>query len=285
MQKVFVGDVQGCAVELEELIARCEQQFGEQFEMWSVGDLINRGPFNLRALSLMRELVEAGRGRYVLGNHEIGLLRVWLGLREFRPQETAGEVLAASDAEDWVHWIRSRPLVVPGEIEGHPFVMVHASVHPDWTLDELCQRAERVAARLADADLANLRELLSSDPSDDVELVEDRNTLGRLTRCRSIGTDGTWSSGTPEHDADAWHQRWSSESHEYGVVYGHWAQQGLHVENRLRGLDTGCVHHGRGRDGFLTAWLPRALRESRDPFAQPDDRFWQIPAHRRYYGA
>ena len=64
-------------------------------------------------------------------------------------------------------------------------------------------------------------------------------------------------------------------------MYGHWARQGLHVAAGLRGLDTGCVHHGRGRDGWLTAWLPEAA--SSDPFATPDTSFWKIPARRAYY--
>jgi hypothetical protein len=63
-------------------------------------------------------------------------------------------------------------------------------------------------------------------------------------------------------------------------VYGHWSLQGLHVARGLRGLDTGCVHHGRGRDGLLTAWTPD---ERPDPFGVPDDRFVQVRAHARYW--
>ncbi|HEX5635437.1 MAG TPA: hypothetical protein VFX50_19475, partial [Gemmatimonadales bacterium] len=74
---------------------------------------------------------------------------------------------------------------------------------------------------------------------------------------------------------------WARAGHDYGVVYGHWALQGLHVAPRLRGLDTGCVHHGRDRDGFLTAWLPDP--RARDPFEVPDERFWHVRAHRPYY--
>lgn len=283
MQKIFIGDVQGCATELAELIAKAEAQFGEEFELWCVGDLINRGPRSLLALNLMRELVEAGRGRYVLGNHEISLLRIWLKVREPRPQDTAIEVLESSEADDWMHWLRTRPVLERGELADHEFAMVHASAHPDWSLTELETRARRIATRLAAPDLDSLRVLLGSDPVADASLEEDRDALGRLTRCRSILADGTWSSATPEREGDAWHDRWTSRGHDYGVVYGHWAMQGLHVAAGLRGLDTGCVHHGRGRDGFLTGWLPKAVRESRDPFALPDDRFWQIPAHEKYY--
>ena len=78
-----------------------------------------------------------------------------------------------------------------------------------------------------------------------------------------------------------WHTRFAESAHDYAVVYGHWALQGLHVAPLLRGLDTGCVHHGRGRDGKLTAWLPDP--DCARPFDTPDSCFWQIPARRAYY--
>ena len=65
-----------------------------------------------------------------------------------------------------------------------------------------------------------------------------------------------------------------------GIVYGHWALQGLHQTPDLRGLDTGCVYHGNGRDGLLTAWVPDP--KVADPFGQLDDGLWQIPAKGRY---
>src|SRR5690606_41345875 len=72
MQRIFVGDVQGCADEFDELLARARAAFGERFELWLVGDLVNRGPASLRVLRTVRALAEAGRARCVLGNHELG---------------------------------------------------------------------------------------------------------------------------------------------------------------------------------------------------------------------
>ena len=103
--------------------------------------------------------------------------------------------------------------------------------------------------------------------------------LARLTSCRSVSRTGRWSKHEPVAPDVAWHAAWSERRHDYGVVYGHWAMQGLHVAPGLRGLDTGCVHHGR--DGFLTAWLPDWKRD--DAFAVPDEGFWQVRARRRYY--
>jgi bis(5'-nucleosyl)-tetraphosphatase (symmetrical) len=279
VQRVFVGDVQGCADELEELLVRAGEAFGDRFELWVVGDLVNRGPHSLRALERVRALVDGGRGRYVLGNHEIALLRVATGLRPLSPLDSFGDVLGRADADEWVEWLRRRPLVDVGCLGRQPFVMAHAAVHPDWGLAELAARAARVEARLAHPDRRELERLLAADRARD----PDRDLLGRLTSCRSVGPGDAWSTDPPGDLSEqvAWHARWASQGHGYGVVYGHWSLQGLHVAPWLRGLDTGCVHHGRGRAGLLTAWLPDP--EADTPFQVPDGRFWQVRARRAYY--
>ena len=279
MQPIFVGDVQGCTEELDELLERAAADYGERFELWLVGDLINRGPGNLAVLRRVRELVDAGRARCVLGNHEIGLLMTATGLRERKPLDSFGDVLGAPDAAEWLAWLRRRPLLETGQIGHQRFAMVHASVHPDWSLAELERRARRVEARLGAADPREADALLAADPSRD----PDRDLLGRLTQARSVTRAGGWSAELPGGELEAWHRRWSARGHDYCVVYGHWSLQGLHIEPRLRGLDTGCVHHGRGRDGALTAWLPDPSALA--PFDVPDGRFWHIPARRMYYQA
>jgi bis(5'-nucleosyl)-tetraphosphatase (symmetrical) len=275
MQPIFVGDVQGCSEELEELLGRARDAYGSRFELWLVGDLINRGPDSLAVLRRVRELVDSGRARLVLGNHEIGLLLTAAGLRERKPLDSFGDVLEAPDAADWLAWLRSQPLLETGELGKQRFAMVHASVHPDWSLAELERRVRRIEARLADPREAAA--LLAADPAHD----PDRDLLGRLTQARSVTRAGGWSPELPGAELEAWHQPWSARGHDYCVVYGHWAMQGLHVEPRLRGLDTGCVHHGRGRDGSLTAWLPDPSAAA--PFDVPDGRFWHIPARKIYY--
>ena len=282
MQPVFVGDVQGCADELDELLAGARARLGAEFELWCVGDLVNRGPGNLRALEVVRARVEAGRARYVLGNHELALLRGWFGIQEPGPHDTYGDVLARADAAEWVAWLRRRPLLERGVLGDAPFAMVHAAVDPGWSLDEAGARARAVEAVLGGDDEAAARALLAGEGAPAL-----RDALALLTHCRSVTPDGRWSSGYPgsrdEHGAlrVAWHAAWSERAHGYGVVYGHWALQGLHVAPWLRGLDTGCVHHGRYHAGLLTAWLPDP--RARAPFAVPDASFLQVRAHRRYY--
>jgi bis(5'-nucleosyl)-tetraphosphatase (symmetrical) len=279
-RRIFVGDVQGCADEFEELLQRVVAAFGDDFELWVVGDVVNRGPQSLRALRRVRELVEAGRARCVLGNHELNLLRVAAGQRELAPLDSVGDILEIPDADDWIEWLRRLPLVVTGRIGRQPFAMVHAAVHPDWDLAELERRARRAEARLSAADRADAQAFLAADPAREPDL----DTLFRVVCCRTVAATGEWSSEPPELAPPAyrpWHAEWALREHGYGVVYGHWALQGLHVAPGLRGLDTGCVHHGRGRRGVLTAWLPDPEAEA--PFSLPDERFWRVPARRAYH--
>jgi bis(5'-nucleosyl)-tetraphosphatase (symmetrical) len=279
VQPIFVGDVQGCADEFDELLERAHAAFSDRFELWLVGDIVNRGPFNLRVLERVRELVERGRAHVVLGNHELSLLRTALGERELSRNDSFGDVLASDAAREWLDWLCHRPLVVTGTLGEQPFAMVHAAVHPDWDRDELVRRASSAEARLCLPDRDACAAFLATPAAGDA----DRDTLARLTSCRSVTRAGDWSSEPPDTGPQlrAWHVEWSRREHGYGVVYGHWSLQGLHVAPWLRGLDTGCVHHGRGRDGALTAWLPDP--GARAPFSLPDTRFWRVPARRAYY--
>ncbi len=284
-QHVFLGDVQGCADEFLEMLTRLHDRYGGDFVLHCAGDLVNRGPDNLRPLEKMRELVEAGRGHYVLGNHEIALISIGLGIRRLGERDTLGDVLASREAGDWVEWLRGQPLVECGEICGQRFVMVHAALHPDWSSADCAQHASRVAGRIASADVDSVREFLVQ-PAEGAQLDSDRGLLGRLVSCRSVGRGDSWSAREPVgSEAEPWHMAWSRRGHDYGVVYGHWARQGLHLAPGLRGLDSGCVHHGRGRDGYLTAWLPgsRERPEKSAVFDLPDDALWQVRARRRYY--
>lgn len=76
----FIGDVHGYADILEALLLRlgyhhhhgCWQH--EERTAVFVGDLIDRGPENLRTLALVKTMVEQGHARIVLGNHEYNAL-------------------------------------------------------------------------------------------------------------------------------------------------------------------------------------------------------------------
>lgn len=301
-QRVFVGDVQGCADELDAIVERADVDFAGDFELLLTGDLVNRGPASFRVLARVRALQDAGRARTVLGNHDVLLAAIALGVAEPARGDGLNDVLERPDAADWVDWLRRQPLLITGELGGSPFALVHASLAPEWTLASAAALAAELSARLADSNRAAARAFLGAahaarearkrasaravarapepaQPSADAALLD---AFGRVTSARAATPGGGWSERLPSEvpGGEPWHAAWSRAGHRFGVVYGHWALQRLHVAPRLRGLDTGCVHHGLEGDGFLTAWLPDET--ARDPFAVPDGRFWHERARRRY---
>lgn len=64
----IVGDIHGCADELNELVTRLA--LGPDDALVSVGDLFHRGPDPIGVVAVLR----AARARFVLGNHERAVL-------------------------------------------------------------------------------------------------------------------------------------------------------------------------------------------------------------------
>ncbi|MDH4016034.1 MAG: Smr/MutS family protein [Actinomycetota bacterium] len=283
-QPVFVGDIQGCAIELDEMLGRIEHAFGADFRLFVAGDAINRGDHNLQVLERIRNRIERGLGEMVLGNHELHMLRVALELQEPDENHTFHDVLDSQERDEWIAWLLRRPLATHGWVHGQRWVMVHASVHPDWTWAQAIRESRRVEHHLGSGDEALVRDLLALHPQEMPRRGSRRDVLGRITCARSVkGARCRWSSRAPwEEGGVAWHEAWLERGHTYGVVYGHWATQGLRVVPGLRGLDSGCIHHGRRGVGHLSAWVPQAeTHEGHLAFDAPDDDIWQVRARYR----
>lgn len=225
-QRVFIGDLQGCADELEDLLEAFDHDPAEH-ELWFVGDLVNRGPASARAL---RRVIELGANS-VLGNHDLHLLAAAAGQRKADRRDTFHDILDAPDREELLDWLRQRPLVH----EWDDIWLVHAGLSPSWS------DARAVAAPLEQA--LRRGQLPLEDPD-----------LAFLTRVRYCDTRGKRpdKKESPGPDFAPWNEHYRGSRM---VVCGHWAQRGLVVGERLRALDSGCVW---GKQ--LTAWLAREDR-------------------------
>lgn len=81
---LFVGDIQGCAEPLKELVRR---EYRDDRLIIFTGDLFDRGPQNGEVLTIMNELLNEDNVRLICGNHERHILSWMHGRstpREFR---------------------------------------------------------------------------------------------------------------------------------------------------------------------------------------------------------
>lgn len=216
---IFIGDIQGCREELEELLENLRFD-PTQDVLLPVGDLVNRGPDSLGTLRLLRRL----DARPVLGNHELHLFALLAGRRAPGKKDTLGELLASPERDELVAWLRAAPFV--RRIERT--LLVHAAVHPRWSDPE--------------------RELADADPA----APSSAALFAARTRyCDEQGNLPERDDAPPGPPFRPWHA-WI-EPARLGldtIVFGHWAAQGLHVRAGFRGLDTGCVW---GKS--LSAWV------------------------------
>lgn len=202
---LFVGDIQGCARELELLLERAGFRPGRH-RLLPLGDVINRGPDSPGALRLLEE---AG-AEPILGNHELGLLEIRSSGRvpdwARQPHSAYVQLQAAGRWEQAMAAIAAWPLVR----EGPDWIAVHAGLHPrlpwqetaPWFLTEVrfCDAAGRRPHGVPKG-----------------QLEPPPGFAPWFEHCREQRT----------------------------VFFGHWARRGLVLRRRQRGLDTGCVYGGR----------------------------------------
>jgi bis(5'-nucleosyl)-tetraphosphatase (symmetrical) len=248
MARYAIGDIQGCMASLERLLALIDFRAGRD-TLWLVGDLVNRGPRSLDVLRWAREHDDVVS--CVLGNHDLHFLARAAGAVGEKKRDTLDELLAAPDRARLVDWLRARPLV---HVDGK-HAMVHAGLHPRWSIDDARARAGELEAELRGPGWrAFLAQIAGggggAPPRWDPRLGGGdrwRAILAYLVRVRTVRSDGRVE---PDFDgppaaAPAGCVPWFAVANPawatHTVVFGHWAALGLDLGPHHAALDTGCV--------------------------------------------
>jgi hypothetical protein len=117
---VIVGDLHGCAAELEDLLAAVRFETGVD-HLVLVGDVVARGPDSHRAVALARRLGAA----WIRGNHEQKLIAAHKRGKSLGPDHR--KFARELSPEDW-KLLESTPLWL--DLPEHGLRVVHAGVVP-----------------------------------------------------------------------------------------------------------------------------------------------------------
>jgi hypothetical protein len=205
-----VGDVHGCAVELQLLIEKIDLQEGDL--LLSVGDLFHRGPDPAGVLRLLQDL--GPRFDMVNGNHELKLLNRLNGRRAKSLEDLRGDGNAKMHesalpvADELIAFIENRAYIQRRLLPGIAWADYAAA--SEWLLVHGCVLPNQVAEEIAPSQLVRKGQLKDLP-------------------------------GQP-----FWFEKWQGPEF---VVFGH-AQsaagehRNLNGEPSCYGLDTGCVYGG-----------------------------------------
>jgi len=248
MATYAVGDIQGCGLELQQLLDHMHFD-PMQDKLWLVGDLVNRGPDSLQVLRLIKSLGDSAIT--VLGNHDLHLLAVAAGTAELHHTDTLDEVLNAPDRDELLFWLRQQRILHAEN--GH--VLVHAGLLPQWSVEQAAVLAGEVEAALRGDDYATfLARMYGNAPHgwDDGLVGHKRlrvivNAFTRMRICTPQGEMEFRFKGEVEHIPPGyvpWYEAPGRNSRDATIIFGHWSALGLKVEPRVIALDTGCLWGG-----------------------------------------
>jgi len=215
----LIGDVHGCAGELEQLLhrlgynVRYEGVAGardyrihhpEGRKPVLLGDLVDRGPRTPDVIRLAMHLVEEGRGHCVVGNHD-DKFRRWLAGRDVKISHGLEATIEQFERESEAFRRRAADFIdgLPHHLllDGGDLVVAHAGVHADMHGEE----TSRVRAFAMFGEVSGERDVHG--------LPVRRN----------------------------WARNYSGQA---TVVHGHVAEPDVRERNNVVCVDTGCVFGG-----------------------------------------
>ncbi len=269
----FIGDLQGCCDAFERLLAEIGFSASRD-RLVVVGDLVNRGPDSLGTLKRLRDLGDAAT--CLLGNHDLHLLAVALGVRKARRDDTLDDILQSKKREQWIDWLRQRRMAHKHD----GWLLVHAGVPPQWDTETTLALAGEIETLLRGPDLLQLLlGMYGNEPASWSELLSGpprwRSIINCLTRMRFCTADGVLelkakdSADAAPPGFKAWFDIDGRRTRGTPIAFGHWSTLGRIDRTDLLALDTGCVWGGQLSavrvDGGRRDWVQVGCEQARRP--------------------
>jgi len=248
MATYAIGDIQGCYDSLMCLLDRVNFDRSSD-TLWVAGDLVNRGPNSLETLRFLKHLGE--HTKIVLGNHDLHLLAIAEDIRRPHPKDSINDILAAPDRDELLTWLRQQPLLFYDPIR--QYVLVHAGLAPQWSIEQALSLAQEVETALKGPDY---KEFLCQMYGDQPNIWDDTltgwprlrlitNYFTRMRLCSERGElELTHHQGIENAPAGfgPWFAHKNRQTRHLNILFGHWAAlEGESNQDRVFALDTGCV--------------------------------------------
>ncbi len=249
MATYAIGDIQGCNHAFMALLSRLQFD-AKRDKLWLVGDIINRGGGSLQVLRWCYQHQHSLK--IVLGNHDLHALAVAHGLKPAHRGDTLQALLDAADSDTLFKWLRHQPLI-HAENE---YVMVHAGLFPQWTIEKAaCLASEVECALQADSYLDFFANMYGNSPShwhDELAGMDRLRTItNAMTRMRICTASGEMEFAFKGElqDVPAGYMPWfdvpARQSSDASIICGHWSALGLRQRENIIALDTGCLWGGK----------------------------------------
>lgn len=241
-----IGDVHGHYDGLMRLLDKIG--YGDDDELWFVGDLVNRGP---DSAGVLRFVAGLNQKKVVLGNHDIALLIQAQHFPEFKIKKTTKEVLQAADGEALIDQLRYFPLLhADSRLQ---ILMTHAGLFPQWTLEQGQKASDAVSTQLRSSDYRNfLRHIFGDKPRLWSEKLQGTDYLSfavkAFCRMRYLDKDGGLNleaKMSPQDASKNLHPWYSVKQNcHWQQLFGHWSTLGVYVHKNIICLDGGYAWGG-----------------------------------------
>ncbi|MFT6897559.1 MAG: bis(5'-nucleosyl)-tetraphosphatase (symmetrical) [Paraglaciecola sp.] len=248
MADYVVGDIQGCLSGLKILLAKVN--FDPRVDkLWSVGDMVARGPESLQTLHYLYDLGDSFET--VLGNHDLNLLAIYCGFKTPKPEDKLDDLVNCADFPKFIHWLRTKSLALS---INQDTLLCHAGLYPRWSMQKAIDLSLEVCEQLQGD---NWQELIASMyantptrwTADLQGLPRWRFIINALTRMRFIEKNNhlELNCNLPPQKAPKTLTPWFTIPNkkllpQQKVIFGHWAAlKGATHSTRFIALDTGYV--------------------------------------------
>lgn len=254
MSTYIVGDIHGCFKELDLLLNKVS--FNPKNDvLWVTGDLVFRGELSLSVLQFLYSLNDSLK--LVLGNNDINLLKVYLGLQKVNPSDKISEFLKSDDCEKLINWLRSQPFIQVDHEK--KLIMVHAGIPSCWDLSYTLKQSKELQSIISGNDYVSFLSSLKEDiniyywDKNDSKLNQMYYALNALTKMRYCTIENNIhvlcrdSAEANSFGLVPWFTLHKPHFYleDYTLIFGHWsAIQGKGTPKNIIGMDTGCCWGG-----------------------------------------